>query len=157
MSQRAHGDIFRDADSVSYQTAKDQLSMSYTFHYMKEELEMNEGVGRARIDGERWRCEPRAWMMSWQNETVSSLAIILYFAAYYLNGCVPNSVCGKWSCSGKATHWELPVMSVFIGSLMDKRGSKKTHRSVISTLFKPQKGAKLLSCLIRFFPDMFCR
>ncbi|CAM4692985.1 unnamed protein product [Leuciscus chuanchicus] len=55
MSRRAHGDIFRDTDSVSYQTAEDQLSMSYTFHYKKEELEMNEGVGRARIEGERWR------------------------------------------------------------------------------------------------------
>lgn len=42
MSQRAHGDIFRDTDSVSYQTAEDQLSMSYTFHYTKEELKMNE-------------------------------------------------------------------------------------------------------------------
>lgn len=42
MSQRARGDIFRDIDSVSYQTAEDQLSMSYTFHYTKEELKMNE-------------------------------------------------------------------------------------------------------------------
>jgi len=96
MSRRALGDIFRDTDSVSYQTAEDQLSMSYTFHYKKEELEMNEGVGRARIEGERWRSEPLAWMMSLHhNETLSSLAIIIYLAAYYLNGFVPYSVCGK--------------------------------------------------------------
>lgn len=32
--------------------------MLYTFHYTKEELEMNEGLGRSRIEGERWRVEP---------------------------------------------------------------------------------------------------
>lgn len=56
-SWRARGDIFRVADSVSYQTAEDQLSMSYTFHYTKEELEMNEGV---RATDRRRKVEMRA-------------------------------------------------------------------------------------------------
>lgn len=115
---------------------------------------MNEGVGRARIEGERWRGEPTCMMSLHHNETLSSLAIIIYFVAHYLNGCVPYSVCGKWSCSGKATHRELPVMSVFIGSLMDKRGSKKIHCSVINTLFQPQKRVKLL-LFNQIFPDIF--
>lgn len=81
MSRRAHGDIF-STDSVSYQTAEDQLSMSYTFHYKKEELEMNEGVGRASIERERWRGEPLAWMMSLHhNET-------LLFGDHHLFCCI---------------------------------------------------------------------